>query len=331
MKRCTKCILPETFPNIKFDNDGVCNYCHDFDGLQHLKEQKIVYRKKFEDLFQKNKGKNSYDGIIGYSGGKDSTYTLAILKEKYNFNSLAVTIDNGFIPEQTLTNIRHVVENLGVDHMFIKPRFDMMKTVFRTCGERNIFSLSAIKRASSVCTACISFVKFSTLRIALEKKIPFIVYGWSPGQVSIETSVMKMTPQLLKMMQKPVYKPLYDLAGEKINPYFLEDEHFVNFTSDLYNVSPLAFFDYNAEEIFKHISQYGWTAPKGIDAHSTNCELNSYANISHKKLFNYDPYVYEVSGLVRTGSLSRSEAMKKIEEKETEETVEAVKRKLGIE
>jgi uncharacterized paraquat-inducible protein A len=27
IRRCTKCILPETFPGIEFDEDGVCNYC----------------------------------------------------------------------------------------------------------------------------------------------------------------------------------------------------------------------------------------------------------------------------------------------------------------
>ena len=27
LKRCTSCILPETFPYIKFDKEGECNYC----------------------------------------------------------------------------------------------------------------------------------------------------------------------------------------------------------------------------------------------------------------------------------------------------------------
>ena len=28
LKRCTKCILPETMPFIRFDDEGVCNYCN---------------------------------------------------------------------------------------------------------------------------------------------------------------------------------------------------------------------------------------------------------------------------------------------------------------
>ena len=28
--RCTKCLLPSTMPFIKYDNQGVCNYCHNY-------------------------------------------------------------------------------------------------------------------------------------------------------------------------------------------------------------------------------------------------------------------------------------------------------------
>ena len=31
IKRCTRCILPENYPGIRFDNDGMCNVCLDYD------------------------------------------------------------------------------------------------------------------------------------------------------------------------------------------------------------------------------------------------------------------------------------------------------------
>ena len=42
LKRCSKCILPETFPGIKFDEEGVCNYCKNYKkqrlrGIRHWK------------------------------------------------------------------------------------------------------------------------------------------------------------------------------------------------------------------------------------------------------------------------------------------------------
>ena len=31
IKRCSKCILPETMPFIEFDDDGICNYCNNYE------------------------------------------------------------------------------------------------------------------------------------------------------------------------------------------------------------------------------------------------------------------------------------------------------------
>lgn len=34
MRRCTKCILPETFPGIEFDGNGVCNYYLNYEPVK---------------------------------------------------------------------------------------------------------------------------------------------------------------------------------------------------------------------------------------------------------------------------------------------------------
>ena len=83
MKRCTRCILPETFPGIRFDEEGICNFCLEFKGLEHLEGKKAEYKQKFETLVRDYKGKSSYDALMCYSGGKDSTYTIINLKEEY--------------------------------------------------------------------------------------------------------------------------------------------------------------------------------------------------------------------------------------------------------
>ena len=33
MIRCNKCILPVNYPGIRFDRNGVCNYCKDYEIL----------------------------------------------------------------------------------------------------------------------------------------------------------------------------------------------------------------------------------------------------------------------------------------------------------
>jgi tRNA(Ile)-lysidine synthase TilS/MesJ len=331
MNRCKKCILPETFPGIRFNEEGVCNFCLEFTGFDHLEDKMAEYKAKFIKLIDACKGDGDYDVLMSYSGGKDSTYTSIILKNEYKLNVLAVTFDNGFISEQALRNIRTLVENLGIDHISVKPRFDILRTIFRECTKGNIFSSKALERASVICTSCMGLVKYHALRMAVEKNIPFIAYGWSPGQAPMASSIMKNNPQMTKMMQKSIYDPLYRIVGEAINPYFLQEEHFSGSHPFPYSINPLAFLGYDEDKIYETIQKYGWKAPQDTDANSSNCLLNSYANIVHKKQFHFHPYSLELANLVREGYLDRKLALERIDEIEDLEVVGSVRRKLGIE
>jgi len=53
MRRCTTCILPETFPGITFNAEGVCNYCLHYEpvkvhGEHELENVLATYRNKGE-------------------------------------------------------------------------------------------------------------------------------------------------------------------------------------------------------------------------------------------------------------------------------------------
>jgi tRNA(Ile)-lysidine synthase TilS/MesJ len=329
-RTCARCVLPETFPGIRFNQEGICNVCLEFKGTEYERVKKAKYREKFEALIKEYKGSDTYDALMCYSGGKDSTYTLIILKEKYGLNVLAVSIDNGFASEQAFKNIRAVVENLGVDHLFLKPRFDIMAKIFRHCTYKDIYPAKALERASSICTSCMAIVKYSTLRIALEKNIPFVAYGWSPGQASVTASIIKNNPGIVKMMQKSLYDPLYQIVGDDIKPYFLEDRHFKESYRFPYYIHPLAFLEYNEEAVYKNIRRFGWQPPDDTDPNSTNCLLNSFANIVHIRRLGFHPYVLENANLVREGYLERDAALRRLNEPEKPEVVAMVRERLGI-
>ncbi len=330
-KICNRCALPAAFPGIRFNEAGVCNFCQGFKGAGGEATKKAEYRLKFESLIDQYRGDSTYDALMCYSGGKDSTYTLSILKEQYGLNILAVTVDNGFISEQASRNIRVVVENLGVDHIYYKPRFDVLAKIFRHCASNDIYSRKSLERASGICTSCMAIVKYSTLRMALEKDIPLIVYGWSPGQSPVTSSIIKNNPGIVKMMQKSLYDPLYRVAGNDIKPYFLEDKHFGDTFRFPYYIHPLAFLGYDEETAYKSIARLSWKPPGDTDANSTNCLLNSFANMMHKRRLGFHPYVYELSNLVRGGYLDRDIALARLAQSENPEIISKVKRKLEIE
>ena len=330
MKICQKCVLPETFPGIRFNEESVCNYCLDFRGEKNLEEKKRRYRGKFEDLIAIHKGKSDYDAIMSYSGGKDSTFILSLLKEEYALNALALTMDNGFLPDQTLSNIRTVVERLGVDHLLFKPRFDILRRAFVQGARENIYPATTLTRASTICTSCMTIVKFATLKLALEKNIPFIFFGWSPGQIPLSSSIMKNNPEMLKSMQRAASGPLLKLIGDGIKPYFLDEKYFSGAYSFPYNISPFAFLDYDEKTILKKVRRMGWKPPREVDAHSTNCLLNSYANIIHREQYGFHPYAFELAKLVRENHLDRKTALRKLNTKENPETSRFVKKRLRI-
>ncbi len=329
MLLCSRCILPETFPGIKFDRKGVCNFCGSFKGQSDLEQQKREYKQKFGDLLTVLTGKGRYDALMAYSGGKDSTYTLYILKAKYKLNVLAVTFDNGFISSRAFTNIQQIVERLDIDHIIYKPRFDILKKIFVAGSKEVLFSRKTLDRASTICTSCIGLVKSIALRTALEKQIPFIAFGWSPGQAPINSCIFKNNAFMIKAMQEAIKRPLQKIAGDDIAPYFLEEEHFKMTDRFPTNISPLAFLKYDESKIIKKIQELGWVPPHDTDANSTNCLLNSFANKVHKEKYHYHPYVFEIAKMVREGVLDREEALEKINRPEDEQLVKSVKKRLG--
>jgi tRNA(Ile)-lysidine synthase TilS/MesJ len=327
---CTKCVLPETFPRIRFDREGVCNFCLDAQRKDTREGKATEYREKFNSLVSDYKGKSVYDALMCYSGGKDSTHTLAVLRETCDLNVLAVTFDNGFVSSRATQNIHNVVEKLGVDHMFFKPDFQVLAKIFRKCATEDIFPPKTLDRASTICTSCMAIVKSSALRFALEKDIPFVAFGWSPGQAPITSSIMRNNPEMVRMMQKTLFDPLYKIAGDDIRPYFLEEKHFSGAYRFPYNIHPLAFMEYSEEDIYRDIARFGWEAPQDVDANSTNCLLNSFANVVHIDRFGFHPYAFELANLVRDGYLDRSSALDKLRRMEHPEATALAKERLGI-
>ena len=107
LKLCKRCILPETFPGIKFTEEGICNHCVREKNLKvDSTEKKSEYRRKLDDLLQDIKGQApAYDAIMAYSGGKDSSYTIKLLKERYDLRILAYSFDNHFLSPLAKENI----------------------------------------------------------------------------------------------------------------------------------------------------------------------------------------------------------------------------------
>jgi predicted PP-loop superfamily ATPase len=318
LRICSKCTLNDNIPSVRIDDEGVCNYCRQSsvaDGAgssaaaeAEKKEMQFISEcEKYRDL--------PYQVLLAYSGGKDSTYTLCLLRKKYGLSVLTATFDNGFLTEQCRTNIHNVTASLGVDNITIKPSFSKLARIFCYTGSREVFPKKALERASSICTSCIGMVKAAVLKEAVMRRIPFVSFGWTPGQVNLKASMIKLDHKMILANQKQIEQPITDRFGPEYANYFLNEE-WLDKNKDYIPtyVYPLVFSQYNEEAILEEIKKTGWVRPEDTDMNSTNCLLNSYANMLHDSVYGYNPYSLEIANLVRSGFMSRGEGLKKISE-----------------
>lgn len=115
LRRCTRCILPETVPFIDFDEQGVCNFCRNYSPLQTTGEDSL--RKTVERA--RPAGTSDPDVLVLLSGGRDSTYALHYLRAVLGLDVIAYTYDWGMVTDLARRNMARICGKLGVEHVIV--------------------------------------------------------------------------------------------------------------------------------------------------------------------------------------------------------------------
>lgn len=114
LRRCTRCILPETMPFISFDAQGVCNYCRHYKPrnkprpIEELLELVKPYRRSQGD-----------ECIVPFSGGRDSCYGLHLIVKELKMKPLTYTYDWGMVTDLGRRNISRMSAALGVENIIV--------------------------------------------------------------------------------------------------------------------------------------------------------------------------------------------------------------------
>lgn len=114
IRRCTRCILPETFPYITFDQDGVCSYCRSHEKTAYLGHDALARQVA---PFRSRHGEP--DVLVGVSGGRDSCYGLHYVQEELGLHPIAYTYDWGMVTDLARRNVSRMCARLGVEHILI--------------------------------------------------------------------------------------------------------------------------------------------------------------------------------------------------------------------
>jgi len=115
IKRCTKCVLPETMPFIKFDAQGVCNYCHNYKIRNKPKPKEELF--KLVEPYRRQG--NELDCIVPFSGGRDSCYGLHLIVNELKMKPITYTYDWGMVTDLGRRNISRMCSQLGVENIIV--------------------------------------------------------------------------------------------------------------------------------------------------------------------------------------------------------------------
>jgi len=168
MRRCTRCVLPETFPGLSFDEDGVCSICATHRRAPVLGEDRL------REVLSAQKGE-TYDCVVTVSGGKDSTYILYYATEILGLRTIAVNYDSGFQSPLAAENARTACELLGVPLVVVKANRDTQKRMLREV----LFIAEIIGAFFGTCMNCEVNIRTAAINTARKYKAPYMLYGSS--------------------------------------------------------------------------------------------------------------------------------------------------------
>lgn len=303
MERCKKCILPGNFPNVSFDEHGVCNYCHEniqpaIDNGERRTELLQDFKRTIEEC--RGKGRD-YDCLVSLSGGKDSAYLAHLMKEHYGLRTLAFTIDMGFMSDAALENVKTIVQKLDLHHILFRPPDRFYTKLFA-----HLFTHMSQKGCiPSICFVCGPITDGIILKAAVEKGIPLIVHGYGPNQPP-DTRFFYEFPRT-------------HLEGSGFTKGVLEK---VNFDDEDRNIlwdyerykdigqlprvlMPLHVLDYDEDAVIKKVESLGLIAKRKANPMVTNCMLNWPMVYFQIKKLGYNPYIDFFSELIRLGKADR--------------------------
>lgn len=165
IKYCKRCAMPDTKPNLSFDQEGICNACRNFEN-----RKEVDWNKRKDELKQildkyRSKDGSNWDCIIPVSGGKDSTFQVIKMLE-LGMNPLCVTATTCHLTEIGRKNIENL-QNLGVDHIELTSNRVVRKKLNRI-GLIEVGDISWPEHVSIFTTP---------VRMAVNLGIPLLIWG----------------------------------------------------------------------------------------------------------------------------------------------------------
>ena len=320
-RMCSRCVMDTSVASIRFDQDGVCNFCklHDkLDRIYPLNEEGEKQLAIMVDRIKRSGRGKPYDCLVGMSGGRDTCYCLYMTK-KLGLRPLAVHFDNGWDSEVAKNNLSKVLTKLDVD----------LHTVVMDWEEsRELTNINIRSGLPYIDLFDDIGIASALYRTAAEEGIRWIIHshsfrceginplGWNYFDGRIARS-------LIKQFGRQPFKHFHNFDLHQLAYWYL--------VKGIRTFTMTNYYRDTGDDIDDFLkSEFGWEDTGGWHFDNELFGLQCYYS-RHK--FGIDWRLVEFAAWVREGMISRADALEQLQEIppiESERVVEYGLKKQGI-
>lgn len=306
-KICTRCVMDTSDPAIVFDENGVCDHCHDFETSVkpnwHTDERG---RKELDNLVtlikRKGKGKE-FDSILGISGGVDSSYMLHLAVKELGLRPLVFHVDGGWNSELAVHNINVMIDKLNLDLFTEVINWEEMKD----------FQLAFFKSGVPHIDTPQDHAFIATLyRFAEKYKIKYILNGGNFSTECVQDPMMYIYYGTDMAQIKDIRKQ-FGTSSMETYPFSSIYRHkiYLKYFKGIHVVKPLNYVPYIKSEAIALLErEYGWKPYP--QKHFESRFTKFFQGYWLPERFGYDTRRIYLSSLILTGQMTREEALEKL-------------------
>lgn len=326
IRRCSKCILPETMPFICFDSEGVCNYCNNY-KLRNVPRPK----EELFDLVEQYRRNSGEDCIVPFSGGRDSCYGLHLTVKELKMKPITYTYDWGMVTDLGRRNISRMCSELGVENIIIaddisKKRKNIQMNLKAWLKSPNLGMISILTAGDKHFFRHVETVKKQTgIDLNLWGVNPLEVTHFKTGFLGIEPDFESKKVYTHGIFKQLRYQRKRFRAMLESPSYFnssiwdtLSGEYYRSFTekSDYFHI-----FDYwrwDEKLVDETLSLYDWErAPDTKTTWRIGDGTAAFYNYIYYTVAGFTEHDTFRSNQIREGQITRDEALKFVEDENT--------------
>lgn len=329
-KICSNCVMDTSDTAIKFNYDGVCDHCIDFqDNI--LPNWHTDFRGKQQlsshiETIKANGKDSDFDCILGMSGGADSSYLLHIAVKEFGLRPLVFHVDGGWNSDIAVSNITVMVEKLGLE----------LYTEVINWEEMKAFQLGYFKSGLPNIDVPQDHAFIATLYNFADKyNIKYILNG---GNISTECvrNPLDWLYYGTDMAQINHIKKNFVNGSLPTYPFssVLRHKLYLRYIRKIKVIKPLNYMPYIKADAMKFLeAKYGWRPYP--QKHFESRFTKFYEGFWLPKRFGFDTRKVQYSSLILTGQMTRDEAKEKLlfpalSDEDAKSDFKFVAKKLGI-